>query len=383
MVEKINVVIAEDFASGRNELKDASKSISSFAVAPDGKRVVFGARGDVYTVPVKSGITRNLTASCGVNDRNVEWSPDGKYISYVSDVTGEDEIYIIKQDGTGEPDQITDNGDTYKYNPIWSPDGKKLLWGDKKLRLQYVDVESGKITQIEQGGAWEIRDYNWSPDSRWITYSLPEVNSVSKVYVYSLETEEKQAVTDEWYDCGNGSFSDDGKYLFFTSSRDFNPIYSNTEWNHAYRDMGSIYFVTLQKDTPNPFEPENDEVEIKSEDEGEKKEEEKAEDDGNVEIDFDGIVDRIIDLPIEAGNYWNIYPIGDKVYYTYFSSEGDGPETKLYDLKKKKETSLGNLGTFVISADKKKALVSQRGKYAVIDLPTQSQRLINSSMCQM
>ncbi len=380
IIDKVIVVIAEDLASGRNELKDASKSIISYAVAPDGKRVVFGARGDVYTVPVKSGITRNLTGSCGVNDRNVEWSPDGKYISYISDLTGEDEIYLINQDGTGEPEQITDDGDTYKYNPIWSPDGKMLLWADKKLRLQYVDVESGKVTQVEQAGSWEMRNYNWSPDSRWITYTLPENLKVSKIYVYKLETGEKQAITDDWYDCGGATFSDDGKYLFFTSNRDFNPIYSNTEWNHAYRDMSSIYFVTLQKDTPNPFEPENDEVEIKSDDEGEekdeKKDEKKGEDDnGNVEIDFDGIIDRIIDLPIGAGNYWNIYPIGNKVYYSFFKSGGDGRETKMYDLKKKKETSLGNLGSFVISADKKKALVSQKGKWAVIDLPSSKPKL--------
>ncbi|MEN8225317.1 MAG: PDZ domain-containing protein [Bacteroidota bacterium] len=372
-ITKVNVVIAEDLASGRNELKDASKNISSFAIAPDGKRVTFGARGDVYTVPVKSGITRNLTRTSGVNDRNVEWSPDGKYISYVSDISGEDEIYLIAQDGSGEAEQITDNGDTYKYNPEWSPDGKKLLWADKKLRLQYVNIESGAITEVEQASAWEIRDYGWSPDSRWITYTRPENRAVNQVWVYNIESGEKQAVTDEWYNCGNASFSDDGKYLFFTSSRDFNPIYSSTEWNHAYRDMNRIYFVTLQKDTPNPFEPENDEVSIKSDEEAGSengKKEESTEDSGDVVIDFDGIIGRIIDLPIAAGNYWRIQPIGTKVYYSYFKSGGDGAETKMYDLKKKKETTIGTLGTFVVSADKKKVLVSKSGKWAVIDLPS-------------
>ncbi len=376
-IVKITITIAEDFASGRNELKDASKGVNSFAISPDGKRVALGSRGDVFSVPAKSGITRNLTASCGVNDRNVEWSPDGKYISYISDASGEDEIYIINQDGSDEPRQITSNGDTYKYNPIWSPDGKKLLWGDKMLRLQYVDVESGVITQIEQGRSWELRDYNWSPDSRWITYSLPETNSVTKIWVYGLENGEKQAVTDEWYDCGNPVFSDDGKYLFFASSRDFNPIYSNTEWNHAYRDMSSIYFVTLKKDTPSPFEPENDEVAVKSDEETKAKEEEveKTAEDDNIEIDFDGIMGRIIDLPIAAANYWGIIPLGDKVYYTYFSSNGGGAVTKMYDLKKKKETEIGSLGTMIISADKKKALVASAGKYAVIDVPVSATKV--------
>lgn len=370
-ISKISVIISEDFASGRNELKDAGKSISTLAVSPDGKRVVYGARGDIFTVPVKSGITRKITSGSDVNDRNVEWSPDGKYISFISDATGEDEIYIIAQDGSGEPVKLTSNGDTYKYNPIWSPDGKKLLWSDKKLRLQYIDIESKKVSLVDQAKTWEIRDYEWSPDSRWIAYTVPETRAVSKVWVYGLDSEEKYAVTDEWYNSGNPAFSDNGKYLFFTSNRDFNPIYSNTEWNHAYRNMGGIYFVTLQKDTPNPFEPENDEVTVKSDEEsnGDKKEEAKEEDDGNIAIDFDGIVGRIIGLPLEAANYWGINAIGDKVYYSYYKSGGNGSETKMYDLKKKKETSLGNLGSFIVAADKKKVLVSPKGKHAVIDLP--------------
>jgi tricorn protease len=385
-ISKIEVVIADDFASGRSELKDASENISTFAIAPDGKRVVFGARGDVYTVPVKSGITRNLTTSCGVNDRNVEWSPDGKYISYISDVSGEDEIYIINQDGTGEPVQITKNGDTYKYNPVWSPDGKKLLWSDKMLRLQYVDVKSGEVTQVDKGKSWEIRDYSWSPDSRWITYTLPENRAVTKVWVYSLETGEKQAVTDNWYDCGGATFSDDGKYLFFVSNRDFNPTYSNTEWNHAYTDMAGIYFVTLQKDTENPFEPENDEVKIKAENvdkenaDGKKgkdagKDEKAEKEDELLKIDFDGIAGRIIDLPIDAGNYWNINVIGDKVYYSYTKSGGNGAVVKMYDLDKKKETEIGKLRIFLISADKKKVMVSQGQKWAVIDLPSSTVKI--------
>ncbi len=133
-IAKIEVYIANDFLYSRKQLKDASKNIVYTSVSPDGKRAVFGARGDIYTVPAKSGITKNLTKSSGVHDRNVEWSPNGKYISYISDATGEAEIYIIDKDGKEAPIQLTKNSDTYKYNPIWSPDGKKLLWSDKKTQ---------------------------------------------------------------------------------------------------------------------------------------------------------------------------------------------------------------------------------------------------------
>lgn len=373
---KISVVIANDFISGRNESKDASKMIHSLAISPHGKRVIFGARGDIFTVPVKSGITKNLTETSGVHERNVEWSPDGKYISYISDVTGEDELYIIKQDGTEEPVQLTKNTDTYEYNPIWSPDSKKLLWGDKKLRLQYIDIETKKITLVNQSKVWEYRDYAWSPDSKWITYTNIRNGQTNQVYLYELSSQKNTAVTDDWYNADNSVFSSDGKYLFFVSSRDFNPVYSWTEWNHAYVDMNNIYFLTLEKSTPSPFEPENDIVktEEENEDNGKNGEDEtkkeKSEKIKDIKIDLEGISSRIIKLPIKAGNYWNIHAIGNNVYYNTRKQTDEKPSLMLFDLKNEKEKELGNFGNYIISADHKKMLLSTNGKYAVIDLPT-------------
>ncbi len=375
-ISKVSVNIENDMLTARNEIKDASKFINSWAVSPDGKRVVFGARGDVFTVPAESGITRNLTESSGVHDRNVEWSPNGKYISFISDRTGEDEIYIQNQNGKEDAIKITSNSDTYKYNPIWSPDSKKLLWGDKMGRLNIVDIDSKKVKVIAEAEAWEIRSYNWSPDNRWVTYTKPEQSTVSKVMVYDTKTGDTHQISDNWYDANGSVFSPDGKYLFFTSSRDFNPIYSWTEWNHAYRDMSKIYFVTLQKSTPSPFEPTNDEVSVTKEDSKSKSEKssKKGKDDEEekefaVNIDFDGIQDRVIALPGKAGSYWNLSPVGDKIYYNYSSSKIKGAKFMVYDLKNQKSTELGNISSFVISADHKKMLVGLQGKYAVINLP--------------
>lgn len=373
-ISKVPVTMSNDLITGRNELKDASKFISSWAISPDGKRVVFGARGDVFTVPAKSGITRNLTQSSGVHDRNVEWSPDGKYISYISDRTGEDEVYIQNQNGLEEAIQLTFNSDTYKYNPIWSPDSKYLLWGDKMARLNLLDIASKKVKVIYEADAWEIRDYSWSPDSRWVAFTEPFNNSVNKIKIYSLEEGSIHQVTDDWYNAGGAVFGTEGEYLFFTSSRDFNPIYSWTEWNHAYQDMDGLYFVTLQKDTPSPFEPENDEVAVKEEkpqngDQKENKKEAEGESDKNISIDFDGITGRVVKIPGKPGSYWSVNPVENTVYYVYGSSKADGPQLKIYDLKKKKETELGKTGSFIISENKKKMLVSVNGKRAVIDLP--------------
>ncbi len=370
-IKKVTVNIYNDIATGRDELKDASKFINSWAISPDGNRVVFGARGDVFTVPAESGITRNLTKSSGAHDRNVEWSPNGKYISYISDRTGEDEIYIQNQNGEEPAVQLTNNSTTYKYNPIWSPDSKYLLWSDKEGMLNYINIESKKIVKVDEADAWEIRDYSWSPDSRWIAYTKPEQFTMNRIWIYDINSGKSKPVTDTWYSSSNPSFDNNGKYLFFTSARDFNPIYSNTEWNHAYQNMSGIYFVTLTKDIPNPFEPTNDEVAVKDETESknEKPKDESSKTELSVDIDFDGIINRIIKLPLEAANYWRVNAIDDDVYFVEYKSGGNGLEFKLFNLKTEKTTDLGDFGSYVISDDHKKMLISTGGKYAVIPLP--------------
>jgi len=385
--EKVTVRIANDFITGRNQMKDASKFINTLSLSPDGKRIALDARGDIWTVPAKSGITKNLTSTPGVHDRDVAWSPDGKYIAYISDKTGEDEIYLENQDGSSDPVQVTKNADTYKYTIIWSPDSKKILWADKMLRLQYVDVDSKDITLVDQAKSWEFTDYNWSPDSKWIVYTFPERRVTSRICLYELASKSKTPITDSWYDAGNGVFSDDGKYIFFTSNRDFNPTYSWTEWNHVYTDMTKVYFITLAKATPNPFAPENDEVAIKKEDvpdkkaddKADKKEDKKAGDakkeadakkDNTVKIDLDGIIGRILVLPVDAGTYFGLNCIGDNVYYVKGGRGGHGGGGLMtFNLKDRKESNLGDFFNYEISADTKKMLVGGNGKYGVIDLP--------------
>ncbi|MEI7897219.1 MAG: PDZ domain-containing protein [bacterium] len=378
--QKITIRIASDFNASRPLMKDASKFINTLTLSPDGKRIGLGARGDVWTVPAKTGITKNITNSPGVHDREVAWSPDGKYIAYLSDQTGEDEIYIEKQDGSEKATQITKNADTYKYAVTWSPDSKKILWADKMLRLQYVDIDSKEITLVDQATSWEFNDYNWSPDSKWIVYTFPSRRTTSRIFLYDVALKTKTAVTDTWYDALGGNFSSDGKYLVFTSNRDFNPTYSWTEWNHSYSDMTKVYLLTLAKATPNPFAPVNDEVVIKQEDKktGEKKTEDKgkgakadsaAEKTVTVKVDADGIIDRIIALPVEAGTYFSVSCIGNNVYYIKGGRGGRQGGLMTFDLKERKESNLGDFGFYEISADNKKMLVGERNKFGVIDLP--------------
>ncbi|MGC9472145.1 MAG: S41 family peptidase [Bacteroidales bacterium] len=363
--KKLTITIANDQPYARHEWKDASKSIRGGSLSPNGKRVVFSARGELFSVPSRNGVTYNLTATPGVHERNAAWSPDGKYIAYISDATGEFEIYLMNQDGSGEPVQLTKGGETYIFTLDWSPDSKKILFHTKDQELNCIDIETKKVTTVATSDRSPSFSYSWSPDSKWIAYTKPE-RDMSVVRLYSLETGRSFRVTEGWYDSYNPSFSRDGKYLLFTSARDFNPIYSQTEWNHAYVDMSRIYLVTLAKDTPSPFAPENDVVKIGEE---EKVSNEKAEN-SDLKIDLDGISERIIGLPVTPANYYNVTAVNGKIYYQVRSSTSPGSATKVFDLKTKKETELGSNISFTISPNGKKMLVRMNGQWGVIDPPS-------------
>jgi tricorn protease len=384
--EKVVIRIQEDFNGGRSEIVNVSDNISNYDIARDGKRALFGARGDIFTVPAKHGPIRNLTDSPGVHERNPTWSPNGKWIAYISDVSGEDEIYIAPQDGSRPARQITRNADTYKYAIKWSPDSRKILWGDKRLRLQFVSVRSGEVTRVDQSEKWEFRDYSWSPDNRWIVYTRPELEMMNKIYLYSLRNKKSYELTDGWYSASNPTFSSDGKFIFFISDRDFNPIYSRVEWNYAYQDMSRIYLLTLTKSTDSPFKPKSDEVEVKHKDKAKEPDakktdpnettnqpqqthQKKKEQQPRIIVDIDGIKDRIAVLPTTVGSYRNLASVDQYVYYNRRTSGDDKSKLLMFDLEEEEETELGDIGSFEISADQKKMLVVSGGKYAIVDLP--------------
>ena len=400
------IEIKEDLAIGRSTLVDASKHIESVNLAPDGERTIVVARGDIFSVPAKEGTPRNLTKTSNAHERDAVWSPDGKWIAYNSDVTGENELYVRAQDGKGDAVQLTSGADTYYYTAKWSPDSKKLLWSDRLQRLRFVDVTTKTVTQVDQDKWGEIEIFNWSPDSQWIAWGRPEENGLPRVNLYSLANKQQTAVTDNWYGSGEPIFSDDGKYLLLGSARDFKPSFGDEEFANIYRDMERVYLVTLAKETENPLAPKSDEVgkaEQKREKEkakeaeekkpeekaaGEKKPEEKKSEAAKpkkpvvVKVDTDGIQNRIVGLEITPGNYRNIRMVDDRIFYLRRTAgddvgeeddDGDGRDRKShlcsYSLEDRKETVLGDANDYQITFDGKKMLVKIKKDYAIIDLP--------------
>jgi tricorn protease len=382
---RIPIVVKDDFVTSRPELIKVAKYIEGVSTSPDGKRVVVSARGNTFTVPAKYGATRDLSSRSGVHERDSAWSPDGRWIAYISDESGENELYVRAQDGSGEPVQVTSGADTYYYGPEWSPDSKKLLWSDRMQRLRYVTVATKAVTLVDTASAFEIREYCWSPDSQWVAWTRPQDARIARVWLYSLASARKFPVTDGWYVSGGPDFSDDGKFLVLESSRDFNRTMSDIEFDFVYDNLQRVYLIALSKDTESPFKPKSDEVQVAAEPKPDEKpaDAKEAKKDApkevTVKVDEDGIMDRLIGLPIAASNYKSMRTVGGKVYYirqdTFdgnFLEPGVAKPTTLlvYDLKDLKETELGTASDFEITADGKKMLLSIGKEFAIIDLPT-------------
>ncbi|HEY0864515.1 MAG TPA: PDZ domain-containing protein [Lacunisphaera sp.] len=395
----VPIAVREDAAAARPALVNVARNVASVSPSPDGQRVTVVARGDVFTVPAKDGPTRNLTQTQGVHERGATWSPDGKWIAHLSDATGEFELYLRPQDGRGAATQLTQGNATYPSTPVWSPDSKKLLWADREQRLRFVEVDTKAVTTVDENPDAPLSQYDWAPDSQWITWIRQERGALPKVMLHGLANKQTITVDDGWYASSQPAFSDDGKWLLFASARDFRPIYSDTEWNHAYLDMERIYLVALAKDTASPFAPKSDEVALPKEDEkkpdddkskaaektADKAEAKPAKKTVTVKVDADGLAGRIISLPITPSNYSGIQMVGDKVYYRRVpggpvggggGGEGFGATrdnrnvVAVYDLKTRKETELGNFDAFEITANGKKVLVRAGRDYSIIDLPS-------------
>ncbi|MBV4190625.1 PDZ domain-containing protein [Bacteroides fragilis] len=365
--EKVNITLASDNIYARTDLKDGANYVTAASLSPDGARMVVTSRGEVFNLPVEKGVTKNITRSPGAHDRDAQWSPDGTQIAYISDATGETELYLQNAAG-GEPMQLTHKNDTYIRGFKWSPDSKKIVYMDRKNRVNLLDVASGKVSLLLQDPMGVPGGVTFSPDSEWLTYTRMGKNEINVVYVYNIAEKKEYPVTDKWYNSSSPVFSADGKYLIFSSARDFNPTYGSLEWNHVYNNMYGVYIALLSKDTSSPFMQKDAEVAAanaapKS---GDKKPADKKEvaDASLVKFDPDGITDRIVRLPLSPSYYGNFYSDGNKVYYW-----GRGG-TKMYDLVSQKEESIADGASMDVTYDGKKALFFKGRQIYVTNLPS-------------
>ncbi|MFZ3264898.1 MAG: PDZ domain-containing protein [Terriglobales bacterium] len=405
--KKLAIYVDGDRGQAMKHWEDASRHITDFDLAPDGKRAVFGARGEVLTVPAKEGSVRNLTNSPGVREQKVAWSPSGEWIAYVSDRTGEDEIYIAPQDGMGPEEQITSGHKGFMFQPAWSPDASKIAWADQNLKLWYINIKSKKPVEVDRGKYAEIQNYSWSPDSQWLAYDKQMESGFSVVYLYGLADRKITAVTSTLNNSYAPVFDRGKRYLYFLSDRDYNEVLGNIDFEFANPKTTRVYVVTLTANEPSPFPALSDETKVKPEEpaltmpspepngskknkqppnnEGkEQKTEEKAVETESSQpprvfkIDLDGIQERIVALATPPAVIRSFDVSKDAIYYSSAPIRGlsgplpgETPAIHAYDLKDRKDKVLiEGADRFVLSFDGSKLLYRTDGegfKFGIID----------------
>lgn len=375
--QKLSIGVAADLLELRPRYIKGERYIRHGEISPSGARAVFEFRGEVVTVPAEKGDFRNLTQTPGVHEREPVWSPDGKKIAYFSDQAGEYTLHVLDRDKE-ETTNYPLKGEGFYDRIEWSPDSEKIAFTDNSWSLYWIDLESGGITKIGQeylyGAQKSIRGV-WAPDSRWIAYTLNTKAYFQKVYLYSLEEDKSYPVTDGLSEVSDAVFDPSGKYLYFFSSTDAGPVKHWFAMSSADMEMTrAIYLAVLQKGVVSPLAKESDEEKVgeKEEDKGEKKEEEKEE--MAVNIDFDGLNERIVSLPVPRGNYYDLKVADEgQVYYLEAPPTSSGPyapETKLhrFDIKKRKdEVLISGVSGYEISADHKKLLYVSRNMWGIVD----------------
>lgn len=363
--ERLVVNIRYDNPNTLPYFKNVKDHIHSTAISPSGNRVLFDARGDIFSVPAGEGTTHNLTRSQGVREIYPSWSPDGKWIAYHSDETGEYEVYLLENKENSKPKQLTSGSENLKYAAKWSPNSDYLLFFDRSMKLQLLNVKDGSLRELDQARAFEIRDYTFSPDSEWIAYSNSTSNSQSSIWAYHIKSGEKHQLTDHTFSDRNPVFSNCGGYIFFLSNRDFNLAFSAFEFNYLYNKATRIYALPLNEDVPRLFEPKETIEEVGGEEDAANA---KAKGDVKVSIDPKNTDRRIVAFPLPAGNYWNLQMADGGL--VYFNDEG---MHRYNPGEQKNETIMEGIRSATVSADGKKFLYSHRGDYGVASVaPGQS-----------
>ena len=265
----VPVTIAGDLPRVRPHYAPVADRIESANLSPTGARAVFGGRGEIVTVPADKGDVRNLTNTAAVMERDPVWSPDGRWVAFLSDASGEYTLHIVPQAGVSAGRSITlGDAPSFYYSPSWSPDSKKIAYLDKRLQLWYVDVASGKSVKVDADSyeaPWRGLDPAWSPDSRWIAYTKVLPNHFRAVFLYSLETGTATQITDGLSDARFPAFDKGGEYLYFAASTNAGPTVGwidMTSFDHPV--TRSLYLVVLRNDRPSPLAPLSDEEKIDS-----------------------------------------------------------------------------------------------------------------------
>jgi tricorn protease len=390
----VKITVSADLVQPRPHFEKVAKQIANANISPTGARAVFEAHGEILTVPAEKGDIRNITNSPGAADRDPAWSPDGKWISYFSDESGEYALHLRSQTGMGETRKINlGNPPSYFYGPTWSPDSKKIAYTDERLNLWYVDIDKPTPVKIDTDYYASLGlNPSWSPDNKWIVYTKILPNHFRAVFVYNVDSAKSTQLTDGLSDAQYPAFDMSGKYIFFAASTNIGPTVGGLDMSTDGKQVSrNVYVMVLRKDLPSPLAPESDEektdADKKSADTDASKAaaagDQKAKDDSKkdaaakkenvtVTIDFDNIGQRILTMPMGAKNYVSLTtgkPGELFVVDIPATSDPDGQAQltfSKFDLNKRKEDQLvAGVSNVLLSFNGEKYLYQQGDNWAI------------------
>ena len=377
---RLSVAVASDTVETRPRWvgnREGRNYIRSGDISPSGARAVFEFRGEIVTVPASKGDPRNLTGTAGIHERSPTWSPDGARIAYFSDESGNYQL-VVRELASGESRSYDPGGAGFYASPKWSPDSTRLAFTDNSMALFWIDLESGRVTRVSEDhfygpSGWRNIAFNWSPDSDWLAFTRNAESNVRTIVVYSTETGESNAVTDGLSDVSEPVFDTGGDFLYFFASTDAGPVRNWFAMSNA--DMlqtNGIYLAVLRQGVPSPIVRESDEEGGKAEESEESDEESEGESDNSVQIDFAGIDQRILALPVPPANYSNLQ-VGStgEIYYLESprTANAGSPETSLkrFTLKgREAETMLSPVNGFTVAPNGKKLLYNAGNNFGIV-----------------
>lgn len=413
----LNITVPGDRPKLRPRNVDASDYIAAFAPSPNAKRLVLEARGDIWTVPAKNGTPRNLTRSSGVAERDPAWSPDGRWLAFFSDASGEYELYLLQSDGTEEAKQLTQGGIGFRYSPTWSPDSKWIYFCDKTGAMFLHSLESKETKQFDREPTSGQTGVEWSSNSEWLAYakSEEERSPKSTLWVYNVLNGTKLKLTSGFFNDGPPVFDRQGDFLYFASSRAFNsPQYEDIGTSFIYAGTQILMALPLRPDVKLPWRVESDEETWKGEDDSSKKSDSKSEPAASgaetpadapaandkpdqaetkkaefkpLTIESQGAEARAVQIPVKPGNFGRL-AVNDKGHLLFArieargAGENDGPggngSIKIFDFTdkdKKEQTVVEGKTAYTLTPDGKKLIVFQPPKSAWIVEPAANQKL--------
>ncbi len=368
---QLNITVIGDFTWAATKWENVSRRARSVSLSPTGKRAIMESRGEIFTVPIKNGDSRNMTESSGVADRTPIWSPKGTNVAWFSDKNGKGyELLIANQDGMSSPRSISIGESKLGWEPTWSPDGKHIAFTDDDVRIRVVNVTEGTIKTVDVGGNNLERGrlgLTWSPDSKWLAYSKAGSNNFRQITLWSLDSGKTEAITNPFADAFSPAWDDNKKHLYFLASTDvaLGSGWANTSAMTSNPEYAA-YVINLQADAKSPFKPKSDEEDVKKEKKDDAKD---KKEDTSLKIDFENISRRTLALDIPVRNYSKIIAgLKGTAFIMERVPNGRGLTVQKYKLDDNEAKEfMSGVGQFTISSDRKKILAQAMGSWQIIE----------------